>query len=97
MLTTVELREAANELVYPSARDADLPAQRVAYYNQLEKLEIRWKEWLHEEYAPKLSTQAAAVLYTKAYQDGHASGYEEIENEYAELASLINKVKEIDG
>lgn len=51
-------------------------------------VEEEFKALLHAEYGVGLYDAAHERIYTKAEEDGHASGWEAIESEYETLARL---------
>ncbi len=55
-------------------------------------LEKAWIKWLQEQYAFDMNSDVALHIYGKAYADGHASGYFEIETLYQEVAEFARVI-----
>jgi len=53
--------------------------------------EAQWSHYLHETYTPRLSDEQAELLFSKAWENGHAYGYAEVENEYIDLADWLKR------
>jgi hypothetical protein len=101
MLSTRELDEATRALVWPrfdgrrSAKAfADLQEAKNQYHADEKALEACWEPWLAKEYADGLSAIVVDELFRRAWDDGHSSGYHEVETyyqQYAEFALFIVK------
>lgn len=97
MLSTTELIATLDTIPYPhGVSREERPTAMRAYNEKRGALIAQWKEWLHDVYADGFSTQAADVIYAKAWEDGHSSGYREVEMWYQELSDLVTKIKELD-
>lgn len=92
MLSTVDLHNATSSLTY-----GDTVTERQNYRAQVRDLETQWQEWLHEEYASFLSSQSANEIYVQAWENGHASGYSEVESIYVDLASFVQRIFNNEG
>lgn len=92
MLSTAELEIATASVTY-----GETVAERQTYRAQVRELETQWQEWLNEEYAPFLSSQSANEIYARAWEDGHASGYSEVESIYVDLASIVQRIFNNEG
>lgn len=53
-----------------------------------------FKALLHQEYAPEFPAALHERIYTKADEDGHASGWESIESEYEDRVLFAREVLE---
>ncbi len=93
MLNTQELRQATDEVHYPAKAPKETRTAEIkAYREEISRLEQQWKDWLAAEYLPQLSASKTDEVYRKAWEDGHSSGYQEVEYHYEELAVLINRI-----
>jgi len=95
MLTTEALTRAVNALHYPT-RSPEFPTPealakgREAYRAETKRLEREWQAWLADEYAPSgLTEDQAKKIFEKAWEDGHAHGYSEVENYYISLTDFL--------
>lgn len=97
MLSTEELREALATVKYPHgvAREERREAMK-RYHDEQNALILQWKEWLQNQYADGFSTQAADVIYNKAWMEGHSDGYHNVESWYQELVEMVTQIKELD-
>lgn len=89
MLTTSEIYEQLEAI--PTA------TPHATYVETRANLEAQWREWLYQEFADDFSTQAADAIYVRAYEEGHSSGYQEIQNQFIDLTSLVRQVRRIDA
>lgn len=91
-MNTNELEEATRAVVYPRdvPREERMEAMR-EYGRQISELEAQWAEWLHEEYSNWASSAQHRELYSRAWSEGHASGYFSIEQEYIDLAEWAER------
>lgn len=99
MLTTTELIAATDAIVYPShpGRTAAATVREeyntalLEYRQSYRDLENQWALWLADEHLDNgVPIEVADALYRQAWEDGHSSGYNEVENRYQELANLVN-------
>lgn len=85
--------EAVRALIYPSARD---PEARLAYREKVNDIRGDFAKDLAEEYLPDVadnySEQIPKAVFAKAWEQGHASGFSDVENHYIDLADLVNLV-----
>jgi hypothetical protein len=51
---------------------------------------IKWKEWLFKKYEVSENPKKD-LCYSKAYEMGHSSGFNEIEIYFSDLVDLIKK------
>jgi len=97
MLTTDQLNEALRDdtsypVRVPNESKASFDSRVNNHYDQVNAFVSEWSEWLHSEYGSDLTDEQHEMVYTKAYENGHAGGYSEIENEYIELADLATNL-----
>lgn len=89
MLDTQELTAAVAELdirLPYKARDAVRYRERAG---ETARLQGEWAAWLKDEYLPFASAEGAAAVYRYAWEQGHASGYGEVESVYRDLADIV--------
>jgi len=94
-ISTEEIRAAIASLPdYPNGKDERGERDRIRTENRFatNQLEKRWGAWLADEYASDVPAAAHAEIYRMAWDDGHSSGYEEVENRYQEYADFARKV-----
>lgn len=65
---------------------------KAMYYAQLASAEASWRAWLFSEYAWDLSEKTREKIYSKAWEDGHSSGYYEVEHHFSELCDLVTEI-----
>jgi predicted metal-dependent phosphoesterase TrpH len=89
-MDTNALEAAIKTLTYPrEAKNREERARLYAEYREQENALIaQWKTWLADEYADDLPAAAQNAIYRKAWEEGHSSGYYEVENHYSELSEL---------
>lgn len=84
--------DAVKALPYPKSGDYDTKeewqAARRAYQESWGKVTQEFAEYLAATYAPWLVKQTQDMIWRKAWEDGHSSGYSEVENYYMDLASF---------
>ncbi len=86
-LTTSELYDARSEVVYPTGSNRTNESVR-EYNRQISALEKQWSRWLGEEHAPGIPEVAQNKIFSLAWQEGHSSGYNEVETHYVEIAEI---------
>lgn len=102
MLTTTELIEATDAVVYPHypmpgmrRGEAERQARATAmleYRAAHTALESQWAEWLADEYASDFSSAGQVLIFRQAWEDGHSSGYQSVESSYEDLANFVRAV-----
>ena len=92
MLTTVEVDEQVRQAWNGSGFE-----ERQAYRAAVAELEAEWREWLFQEHADDMSTEAAQVVFARAWEEGHASGYSEVEMHFVDLIGLVREVNRINN
>jgi hypothetical protein len=63
------------------------------YHSLVSVLDKQFHDYLREEYS-NLNDETYAICYSQAYEDGHSSGYDEVENymsTYVDMAERIIK------
>lgn len=91
-MDTEKLLEALKKVPFPRLPDREQQrAARKEYLHEVEKLEQQWAKWLHKEFAPFLRPAAAQFVY-EYVRENHSLGYQEMQNWYEEVATLIHKV-----
>jgi hypothetical protein len=95
MLNTAELIAATNSLeaeLWPAVTGAKDSATRNRLRTELtfatNALEAEWAEWLAYNYGVE-HPEVAAMIYSRAWQDGHSSGYGEVESIYEDLSIIV--------
>lgn len=84
-MNTEELHERTAALVF-----GEPGPERQAYREQTRELESQWRAWLASEYAPEVPEAAQEAIWNYAWEEGHASGYDEVEMHYRDLADIAN-------
>jgi hypothetical protein len=87
---TIAAIDALDATNYPrdiTNRDERLAAHR-AYNEAVGKIVGEFKAYLADTYASSLPTAVQDRIWSKAWEDGHASGYSEIENHYIDNADF---------
>lgn len=84
-MDTNELIERTAALVF-----GEPGPQRQAYRDQTRELEAQWRAWLADEYASALPEAAQQAIWDYAWDQGHASGYNEVEMHYSDVAAIAN-------
>jgi hypothetical protein len=91
-----EAEAAVKELTYPSRTDYSSKeiwhAARRAYNEKVREIELKFREWLGNEYAASLPTQVWDKIWSKAWEHGHAYGYSDVENHYIDFAAFADEV-----
>ena len=93
-LSTEELRSAVDSIPYPNDTADRDERNRIRTENShaVRALEKRWGAWLADEYASEVPAAAHDDIYRLAWEQGHSSGYGEVEYHYSEYAGLAAKV-----
>jgi len=95
-------REFTNKLKYPEYPRGTLKTPealvsyklaREAYDNETSRLTEEFQKALAEEHGMKMN-KTFYVLFSKAWSDGHASGFYEIAGHFSELVSFIKSYEE---
>jgi hypothetical protein len=84
--TTLALGQAVNGKPFQDPAWATYRTEKAA-------AEEQWAEWLHVTHANEFTTGQARVIYEKAWEDGHAFGYSEVEIHYQDLVDLIRRIQ----
>ena len=85
-----EFEERYRNLDYPRTGDVEL---RNKYREEVASIEVDFRNALQNEYVCReLGTVAESKLWWMAWENGHSSGYSEVENYYSELADLVNSI-----
>lgn len=78
--------------------DPDFQSKMRAYRERDNEIRNEFAQDLAHEYLGGLSDRIARLVFAKAWDDGRASGYQAVEDEYEELARLcIMAVEETRG
>lgn len=91
-----ELTLATRNIPYPSTASHPNKEERKnardTYYTKRGELEKQWREWLDSTYAAHLPSPVRGLIFSKAWEDGHSSGYYEVESKYEEYADFVDEV-----
>jgi len=89
-MNTHQLTKAISDLKFPQwhSDPAKFKADRKFWGEEISKLEKEWKEWLGERYASDINTSGRELIFSRAWQDAHSSGYYEVEGTYEDLADF---------
>lgn len=95
-MNSTEVEQAIKDLTYPRPTDfndkADWRIAQTEYRVEEKALEQQWKAWLIEEYAFDFSEKVQEEIFRRAWDDGHSSGYHNVENYFQEYADFANMV-----
>jgi len=98
MLDTNALNTAVKALTYPTYDGAqtreELAQLRREYQEATGLLVAEWVEFLKDEHGYDLPAAAQSAVYSKAWEDGHSSGYQEVESCYMNLADFARTVRQ---
>lgn len=84
-MLTSDLNEAIARLDYKALG-------RAAWRAEVRRLEGEWAATLATLYLDGWPSAVIALVYERAWEDGHANGYAEVEGRYQDLAELIEAV-----
>ncbi len=91
--TAAQSAERAVSRAVPSDRQEKLD-NWAAKTNYDAAVRSAFSEVLAEDHAPEgLSEKQRKVLFDKAWEQGHASGYHSVENEYIDLAEFVGEFR----
>jgi hypothetical protein len=98
MKNAQQAEEAIKALPFPKRGDYDTKdawlEARQAYNVAQGKITSEFREWLGYEYASSLPTKIWDRLWAKAWEDGHAHGYHDVEMHYIDMADFAEAVAE---
>lgn len=96
MLTTEELHFAVHDLISDESKGdsrEERREKRIQNNIKISELEEQWKEHLRSTYLlPSIDEKVANLIFSKACEDGHAYGYQEVEYQYAEYAESVSQI-----
>jgi len=98
MLNTKEAEAAVRAL--PRASEAPVkqrPAIRAANAVAEAAITEQFREWLASEYGSGFTPETQALVWQRAWSDGHHAGYTEVERYYEEQAEFIAEVLSTEG
>lgn len=84
-LTTSELYEALRNVEYPGSQSRQALND---YHAEQGALVKQWEEWLADEYLTDVPKEVHKTVFQLAWQQGHSSGYHEVQNYYADFAEI---------
>lgn len=98
MLNTQEAEAAVQALPRASAAPIkERPAIREANRIAEEEIKGEFKEWLASEYGPEFTPETRALVWQRAWSDGHHAGFPEVERYYEEQAEFIAQILRTEG
>lgn len=68
-------------------------ADRRVRQQEISKLEEQWQGWLASEYASDFNLAASSIIFSEAWAEGHADGYDAVESHYNDLAEFVRRIK----
>jgi hypothetical protein len=95
MITPAEIANAASDAnEYPpyGAKGADAAAKRRAYSARTVEIRDEFAANLAAEYLPGMPATVTDRAFRDAWDQGHDSGFNEVEDRYEEIASFANLV-----
>ncbi|MFE6967209.1 hypothetical protein ACFVAJ_19145 [Agromyces sp. NPDC057679] len=69
------------------------PKDRDAYRQSEANIKLHFADDLRDAYAEDLPEAVAPIIFERAWEDGHSSGYSEVESQYVDLAEFARKVR----
>ena len=84
--------EAATTKLYGTGPKGQPSVGRVERTRQDQENRAAWQSWLHREHLNGFGRETADAVFRKAWEDGHSSGYREVEMHYTELADIVKTV-----
>lgn len=90
--TAAQAREYADKLEAYETEKAGNREKIAAYHAETRRIEEQFRADLEAEYGMK-DHPKAGVLFSKAWEMGHSSGYGEVASYYDDLHELITPVK----
>lgn len=98
MLNTQEAQAAVQALPRASAAPIKKrPAIREANAVEEAKITEQFREWLAFEYGSDFTSETQALIWHRAWADGHHAGYPEVERYYEEQAEFIAQILRTEG
>ena len=88
MATVQELQTKFEGLTFPVGK-ANREAREI-YRAQEAGLRVQLAAALAGEYASDLTARQQQIVFEKAWEDGHAYGYTEVENRYMDTMSFVD-------
>lgn len=86
-ITTAEIAERAQEIRLGGGVEG-----RRIYNEAFAAIEAEWKIWLYQDAAADLSTEASDLIFQKAWEEGHGSGYQDVDGQFRDLVNLVRSV-----
>ena len=62
--------------------------ERIEWHNKVADWEEEWEQWLFKEYEVEENPKKEKC-FALSWEEGHASGYEEVENYFSKFVDLI--------
>ena len=89
-MNTKRLTDAVAHLQFPAwtGDKEEYRVARKAWGQQISELEKEWKGWLGDQYASDINTSGRELIFSRAWEVGHSSGYHEVEMHYIDLADF---------
>jgi hypothetical protein len=90
MISTTDLKQAVGNMPYEveglsqEAKFTYVTERRA----KIQALEVEWVAWLFQEYGYGLPKEITDRVFNLAWDKEHANGYQEVETDFQELASL---------
>lgn len=92
-MNATEATEAHEKLPYPVGKGEKARAAREEYHEQLSEISGQFRDWLAQEYASDLPVGVQSLIFGKAWESGHSSGYYEIQGHYQEYADFAREAR----
>ena len=97
MMNAEEATLAQKALTYPLRSEfpdmESYKAAREEHGEEVSEITGQFRDWLEFEYAGSFPTQVQDLIFHKAWEDGHSSGYFEVEGFYEDYADFAEKVR----
>lgn len=95
-MNATEAIAAVNALTYPSFKRGLPEGQRRAlrdnYNKALREITGQFRTWLAVTYSPNMPEAADAMIWDKAWADGHHAGFHEVETHYMDYAEFATAI-----
>lgn len=89
--TTIANLEKRGYLIETIVHDDFIVAQR-AFNIKSATLQQQWHDDLYEYYGVDKDNPVIQKILGKAYEDGHSSGFQEVENHFSELLDFVQDI-----
>lgn len=96
--TSIGLKTPSDHRKYAAALEVyenevnEYKARKDEYNEKRADLEAKWQDVLFSSASPILPQAVKAIVYRKAYEDGHSGGYEETRNHFYDYVDMAEEI-----